>query len=107
MKFPHTVTRLRAEVVVGYGGQQVRDWGDAARVAMPANVQPETQSELTENRQTTVTGWSLFLPPGSSLLATDRVLHDGMTLEVDGDVEDWTRGDRGHIKARLVKVSDA
>lgn len=115
MKFPHTVTRVRAPLVAGYGGQVIRDWANAVSTSgLSASVQAESASELTEHRQTTVTAWKLYLPAGSSLLATDRIEWSGVTdpdtgavvpLEVDGEVEDWSRGERGHVKARLTKVA--
>ncbi len=87
------------------------DYGAAAaRIPVSGvNVQPQGGStEDTDDRQVTVTGWRLFTPRGMDLdlRETDRVEHDGMTLQVAGKVARWPAPGGGihHIEADLQEV---
>ena len=52
---------------------------------------PRYSSEVTENRSTTIIGFSLFGPPGADILATDRIkAPDGNTYRVVGEAASWT-----------------
>jgi hypothetical protein len=107
VRYRDTVVRVRAPLITGYGGQEKRDWPNAARTTIRANVQPDRTVELNDQRQTTVTRWRLFCGPAEEIVATDRVEWDGRTLEVDGDVELWKRsGAPHHQEAVLRGVSD-
>ena len=105
MKWPHTVTLLRAPLVDGGSGQKYRNWDAAVEKRSPANVQTTNSTEVEDGSQITVTVRNLYLPAGTDLLTTDRVSINGTVHEVDGDVEDWTRGGRGNIKAKLRLVT--
>jgi hypothetical protein len=76
-------------------GNETRDWSAATLSApVPADVQPAGQSELNDNRQVTISRWTVICDP-ADVLATDRVLWQGaprgtdgapVPLEVDGEV---------------------
>ena len=108
MRLPHTVTLLRAPVVSGSYGSQVRNWGAATSTPnVAAFVQPQSSSEQVANEQRVVTRWRIFLDPWADLKAADRVQFDSETFEVNGDVETH-RGPAGqahHLEALLLKVT--
>lgn len=106
MRLRDQITRVRAALVEGPYGNQERDWDNAPPgVVYPAEVQPVSSTEDVVNQQQTVTRWRLFLGPSAGLVATDRVLWDGGTYEVDGDVERWKRrGVLHHLQAVLMRV---
>lgn len=110
--FQHTIVRVRAPEVVDRYNNKQRDWANAARTSLVGvNVQPAgsppQSDEDTVGRQTTITGWRLYTPPGMDvdLLETDRVEYEGMTLEVDGKVGRWRVGGKvHHVEAALREV---
>lgn len=108
MKLRDTAVRLRAPVTAGYGGQtQQPDWANAVEKTLKVAVQPISSEEETDQRQTTITRWRMFVGPDDDILATDRFRWAGRVLEVDGDVGQWRRG-RGlhHLEVVLKAVSD-
>lgn len=107
MRYADTFTRVRAPLVTGYGGQKVRDWGNAARVEnIPGEIQFERSIEYVDGRQVTVSRWNLFAVPDADVVATDRIEQHGNTFEVDGEVGLLRRrGVPHHIEAVLRKVA--
>jgi hypothetical protein len=110
-KYKDTATRVRAPLVTGYGGQRVRDWPNATRTPIErCSIQPDSQTEITDRRQTTVTTWKLFAPADTDLLATDRIestravddAGKALPLEVAGEVERW----RTYVSAVLSRVTE-
>lgn len=100
------VVRQRAPLIAGPYGNQQRDWPNATSVTYTAELQPVSSTEDIVNQQQTVTRWRLFLGPDADLQATDRVVWDGDTYEVDGDVERWKRwGVLHHVEAVLMRVN--
>lgn len=99
------VTRLRAGLTEGPYGNETRDWDNATSATYSAEVQPVSSTEDIVNQQQTITRWRLFLPASADLEATDRIVWDGDTYEVDGDVERWKRrGVLHHLEAVLMRV---
>ncbi|PWG13894.1 hypothetical protein DF268_08460 [Streptomyces sp. V2] len=96
LMFFQSVTRVRAPVTEDRYHNKKRDWGSAQHAQIDGvNVQPAgapvRSEEGTDDRQTTVTSWVLQTPEGVDLdlLETDRIIFDGMTMEVDGKVARW------------------
>ena len=113
MRYTEPVTILRAPLKAGYGGQQIRDWPNAAEVLhhdeQPRmNIQPESTTEVTDSRQLTITRWRAFGPGDLDLVDTDRIAWDGVEgdLEVDGEVERWRRRGRAHHVKAILKLVD-
>lgn len=112
--FYQSFTRVRAPLVEDRYKNKKRDWDNAQRTeVVGVNIQPAgapvRSEEETGDRQTTVTAWNLQTPEGVDLdlLETDRVLFDGMTLEVDGKVGRWPDPfgpGVHHVEARLKEV---
>lgn len=100
-----TLTRLRAPLVTGYGGDKVRDWANATEVTFAAHVEPDQTREVLDNRDVTVTGLRAILPAATDFDATDRARWNGDVYEVDGDIERWRRRGRDHhVEVRLTRV---
>lgn len=110
--FADIPVRVRAPLVADRYGNQRRDWTNATRVPLRGvNVQPggspPQSAEETVDRQTTITGWRLYSPPGRDLdlLETDRIEYGGMVLEVDGKVGRWRLGGTvHHVEAEMREV---
>jgi hypothetical protein len=100
------IVRLRAPLVAsGYGNQQ-RDWDNAVGVIYPAAVGPLSTGEDVVDQQQTTTRLRLILPSPADATATDRIVWDGQTYEIDGEVATVKRHGRvHHHEAVLVKVT--
>jgi hypothetical protein len=109
--FLQSVTVLRAPLVVDkYGNPStVRDWANAVpTVVNGVSVQPAASTEVDADRQTVTTGWRLITRKGTNLdlLPSDRVITDGITTEVDGEVAKFLLGYRvHHVEALLKRVA--
>ncbi|MFJ8750456.1 hypothetical protein ACIREO_14150 [Streptomyces sp. NPDC102441] len=109
--YADSVMRLRADFVVDrYGNASTeRDWPNAEQQAIAGvNVQPDSSLELVGERTSVTTAWRLIGPKGRDLdvLRTDRLVFDGMTLEVDGELARYRYAGRvHHVELRMVRVS--
>jgi len=99
---PHTITIRRATTADdGYGNAEP-DWDNATATAVPGcSVQPLAGTELLQGRDTVVTRWTVWAPPETDLVATDRVEWAGETYDVDGDVQRWDFPPLSHLVALL------
>ncbi len=101
----HTITVLRATSTEDAYGNQTPTWPTTGTTVTGCSVQPDTQSlrisEVTVGRQTVVSRWQMYAPIGTDIIATDRVVHDGDTYEVDGEVQTWDHVALPHKFARL------
>lgn len=103
-----TVTVLDAPLVddARHGGKR-RNWAAATSTVLTGcSVQPWAADEATADREFTATHLRLFAPYGALPLATSRVVHDGVTYEVDGEPARW-RDDSGpsHVEASLKQMA--
>lgn len=83
-----TVTRVRPAWVTDARGTRRPDWGPAAvrDVLAGCLVQPGASAEVLAERVGAVAvRWSVFLPPGTDLAATDGVEFEGRLYAVDGE----------------------
>ncbi|RPK50405.1 hypothetical protein [Streptomyces sp. ADI93-02] len=109
--YSDSVTRLRAPLVTDrYGNQTTdRDWPNAVQTQFRGvNVQPDNSVESVGERTSVTTAWRLVGPKGRDfdVLRTDRLVYDGMTLEVDGEVARYRYAGRvHHVEIRMVRVS--
>lgn len=106
-----TVEIWRAPIATDEYNSQYRDWDNATRVATGrASVQPSFGQELTVDRQTVIDTYRLYtddpvLMATGVILATDRVVYQGLTLEVDNAPHLWRhRGADHHLEVALRKV---
>jgi hypothetical protein len=87
-------------------GNEDRDWSAATSSGpMAADVQPAGQSELNDNRQLTISRWTVVCDP-ADILSTDRVLWRGGTFNVDGEVGVFMRhGVPHHLEFTVKRFS--
>ncbi|WP_338683944.1 hypothetical protein QD712_25840 [Streptomyces acidiscabies] len=114
LMFFQSFTRVRAPLVEDRYRNKKRDWSSAQHTRIDGvNVQPAgapaRSEEDTDDRQTTVTAWVLQTPEGVDLdlLETDRIIFDGMTMEVDGKPARWPDPfgpGVHHVEARLKEI---
>lgn len=96
MNLTDTVTRQRGTVSDGAHGEPVTDWTTPSTAVYRAEVQPLSTVEALAAQQRTETRWKAFLDYTADVLATDRIVWDGDTYEVDGEPERWKRRAVGH-----------
>jgi hypothetical protein len=100
---PHTVTVLHptTDTDDGYGNASP-DWDTAQQSSVTGcSVQPIPGTENLLDRDTIVSRWQMYAPDGTDLLATDRVVFDGDTYDVDGEVQRWGFPPLSHIVCLL------
>jgi len=103
------VTVLRSVSVTGPYGSSEPDWTTPVQVTYPAEVQPLKKLAIHEedvvNGNRSKVTLLAFLPSMVDLRATDRVLHSGLTYEVDGEPKRWLRAGRPHhVEVLLTRV---
>lgn len=107
MRYPHTVTRLRASLVPDRRGDDRRDWPNAVESeGLRAWVQQRSAAEVIEPaRDEDRSSWLMFSPVNDWLTA-DRVVWRGRTFEIDGEpnVLETRRGFH-HVEAVLLLVA--
>lgn len=109
MRWPHTITRLRAPLVADEYGTpaSMRDWDNAVETSIAGCfVQPLSSDERTDGREASIERMQLFAPVGTSLEAADRVRFDGALYEIVGPGRVWTSvlGGTDHVEATLRRV---
>jgi hypothetical protein len=97
-----TVDILRATGTTDrYGNTLPASWSTHLN-DVPAVVQPANSSENVVDRDTIVTRYRIHLGPDVDIVPTDRVAWNGVTFDVDGDLERHSRkGTPHHIEAFL------
>lgn len=102
MQLHDTITRLRAPLVSSGYGNQARNWAAAASQDFVVHWSTKTVSEVVGDEPRTVTRGKIFGGPDLDLEPTDRVLFQGDTYEVDGDVmRSYRLGQLHHVRAML------
>lgn len=108
MIFVQQVTRLRAGQRTTRGGDTVSDWTaePEALVISGLSVQPATQNESSlERADYRETRYRLYSEPGTvpDITSLDRIVFEGETYEVDGEVALWPDPFTGqhHIEATI------
>jgi hypothetical protein len=68
------------------------------------SVQPTSGSELTDSGELVVTNLTAYLPPGTDVLATDRVRWLGAVYAVNGPPALWhdQTGTPSHVQVQLL-----
>ena len=85
-----TVTRLRASIIT-QRGSQIPDWTNPDTLQITGcSIQPAGTSLTQDGRvQGTSEGFTCFLPPGSDVLAGDRIRYNGQTYTIMGEPKVW------------------
>lgn len=96
MRLPHTAVALRAPLISDGKGNSIRDWAHATSTPFAAWIQPVSSDEQMLNQERVVSRWRLFAEPAADVVATDRVVWNGRTFQVDGEVQAWDTGNGVH-----------
>lgn len=121
MFFYDSIVRVRAGTRTDRGGNEVLDWSPGAVQRLPVdrlNIQPASQAEGSSTssgapdatRSAVITGWRVQSDEGTTpdVRATDRIEWRGMTLEVVGEVAEWSdplTGDPHHIEFTMARAT--
>jgi hypothetical protein len=97
------VTRLRAAMVDDGHGNMVPDWTMPDTLAIDGcSVQPGASQEDLVNRDASLIEYTVWMPAGVDVLATDRITIAGRDpFEIDGEPERWETGILDHVKVLL------
>lgn len=100
---------LGSDTVTVLRGQSRDNWGnlagsDAGTDVTGCSVQPASASESTDRGELLVTNVTLYAPPGTDILATDRVRWLGTVYAVNGTPAVWRdeAGNVDHVQAQLL-----
>lgn len=106
---PHTITLLRAtERPSDYGNNVELDWTDAASADVSGcSVQPASSDEFTIDRDTFTTRLVVYTPADVDVLSRDRIVWQGDTYDIDGDVLRWEFGALSHVVINLRRSDEA
>jgi len=81
------------------------DWDHASEVDTTGWLTETSTSEDLNGRDAIVTGWRLFLPAGTEITGSDRVVVDGATFEVEGQPHSATTpAGEHHVEVSLRRV---
>lgn len=84
-----TITVIRPAWIVDRG-DLVPDWDNATEHQISGcRVQPAAGDEVHGNRDAIANRWHLYAPPNADIDSLDRVRHQGVTYEVEGDIRRW------------------
>lgn len=105
---PHQITILTPGTTTDGYGNQVPDWAAATSRTAAAYVRPWTPGDenVDAGRDVSDRVWQVHTND-SAVTAFDRIVHDGVTYEIDGDpmIRKLAPGGRlGHTKLRLRRV---
>jgi hypothetical protein len=100
------ITRLRAPLVSSGYGNNTRNWAAATSVDFLVHWSAQSVTEVVGDEPQTVTRGKVFGDATLDLEASDRVLFDGDTYEVDGDVmRSYRVGELHHVRAMLRRIA--
>lgn len=95
--FGETVTILRAGASTGRDARGNPIPGPVVEtpvkgcVVTPRQEMPQVGGSEQQARDTVITGYTVYAPPGTSVLTTDRVRIRGVVCEITGEPGDWGR----------------
>lgn len=95
--YPETVVILRAGPSPGRDGLGIPIPGDVTEIPLegcvvtPRQENPAVGGADQQARDTVITGWTVYAPPGSTVLTTDQVRIRGEVCDVTGQPGDWGR----------------
>lgn len=109
MDFPYgeTITRLRPAVTEDEYHNENLDWSAPASLAIGgvAIALGGTFDVGATDRQPTESDFDLYLPSGSDVVSTDRLIVRGKTCDIVGDPFDWRSPFTGWAPGMLVRAS--
>lgn len=103
-----TVTVLRAPLVKDHGSM-VLDWSAPTLITVAGcSVQPGATAEDNENREGVSVEFTVYMPDGADVTATDRVRLASGDYVVVGEPERWKSptGTLSHVKVLLQRWAE-
>jgi head-tail adaptor len=98
----HPVTVARPVMVADRYGDQVPDFGSGARTPVNGWLARQDTSEIRDGREEVISDYTLTLPAGTDVAASDRIETARGVYEVVGDVEEApTPAGTHHLILRL------
>lgn len=96
---PHTITVThRPAATEDEFGNPTYDWGTATSDDVTGcSVQPLVGQEVIVGRETVVSRWQVWAPSDAGVSSVDRIVFNGDTYEVDGEVQEWLFSPLGHV----------
>lgn len=86
-----TVTRERGVPIDDGHGNETVDWSNPDQLVIArCTVQPGASQEVLAGRDATVIRYTVSAPPGVDVLATDRIVFNGATYDIDGEPGVWS-----------------
>jgi hypothetical protein len=80
-----SITILRAGTTTDSHNDGVPDWDTpSSTIISNCYVEQGTTDEQLINRDTVEILWTVYAPPGIDVLATDRIVFEGITYDIDG-----------------------
>jgi hypothetical protein len=107
LPYGETITRLRATVTEDEYHNQNFDWTSPASLAITgaAVALGGTFDVGATDRQPTESDFDLYLPSGSDVASTDRLIVRGKTCDIVGDPFDWRSPFTGWSPGMLVRAA--
>lgn len=103
-----TVTRVRPGSTTSRGSV-VPDWTKATTTEIPGcSMQPAGTSLSQDGRVLGITdGYTCFMPPDADVQAGDRIVFEGKTWEINGEIREWpsATGALDHIELNLARYA--
>jgi len=106
---PHTIDVVRAGTKpADYGTGTQTDWSSSSTTAVDGcSVQPASSDEFTIDQDTFTTRLVAYVPAGADVRAADRIVWNGETYDIDGDVLRWEFSGLSHIVINLSRSAVA
>lgn len=86
-------------------GDNIADWSATTTEGVKGWLARLTSEENLEGRDALISGWKLYVDKDTTLAATDRVVIDGTTYEIDGPVLDAWRPTGIHHREALLRLA--
>lgn len=100
-----TITILRPRMAASRG-TSVPIWDSPTEIVVHGcSVQTGTTSEDRDGRTETMLGGTCFMPPGTDILAGDRIAFEGKAYVVQGEPMPWpgATGAASHVEVRIAE----
>jgi hypothetical protein len=107
---PHTITVVRPVGVkpADYGTGTEPDWSAATSTPVGGcSVQPTPAPAYTIDQDSYQSRWTVWAPISTEVASGDRVVWDGQTYDVDGEVMTWEFGRLSHLVINLRRSAEA
>lgn len=106
--YRHSVTRIRPATTTSRGST-IPDWSTAtSKTISGCHLQPASTSLSMDGRVLGISdGYTCYMPAGADVQAGDRIVYNGNTYTINGDIREWPSASGGldHIELHLMRWS--